>query len=160
MKAKQIKDFPNYIITDTGEVINNKGLHLKPDLSNNGYFRVSLCNEKVKHKKLLVHRLVAEAFIPNPDNLPQINHINKNKRDNRMENLEWCSPLYNLNYSEVINKASVAKFSRIKCDTTGEVFESIKSASDKYGLHHANIVACCNGRRKTAGKKKWRYIDD
>lgn len=157
--VKTIRDFPNYKITDSGEVFNSDGRQIKGEISNSGYARVSLSNDHVKHQKKSVHRLVAEAFIPNPRNLTQVNHINQNKLDNRVENLEWCTPLENLNHSGVIEKASVAKFTKIECVTTGEVFDSVKDAADTYGIHHSNIVACCNGRRSKCGNKQWQYAD-
>lgn len=160
MKTKIVDNFPNYIITDDGRVFNQKGKELKPDLSNNGYLRVSLSNNTVSHQKFLVHRLVAKAFISNPNDYPQVNHINEIKTDNRVENLEWCTPLENLNHSGIIDKASIAKFTKVHCDTTNEDFNSIKEASEKYHLNHANIVSCCKGNRKTAGEKKWSYIND
>ena len=160
MKSKQVDDFPNYIITDDGDVFNKKGHKLKPDISNNGYLRVSLSNSEVSHKHFSVHRLVASAFIPNPDGKLQVNHINENKMDNRVENLEWCTPVYNLNHSHVIDKASTAKFTKVNCITTGEKFDSIKEACEKYNLSHSNVVACCNGRRKTTGEKEWSYSND
>lgn len=160
METKPIKDFPNYTINEIGEVFNEKGKQLKPEVSNAGYYRVSLSKPGVSHKRLSVHRLVAEAFADNPNNYSQVNHINENKTDNRKENLEWCTPLQNLNHSHVIDKASIAKFTKVKCETTGEVFDSIKEASEKYSLSHPNIIACCKGRRKTTGKKKWSYTDE
>ena len=85
------------------------------------------------------------------------NHKDYNKQNNNVENLEWCTCLENLNYSNVIDKASVAKHEEVICVDTDEVFESIKSACEKYGLHHSNIVACCNGKRATCGGYKWKY---
>ena len=73
-QATKIKDM-NYYITKKGDVYNSKGHKLKTEISTNGYARVSLS----KHKKYLIHRLVAQTFIPNPKNLPQVNHINENK---------------------------------------------------------------------------------
>jgi hypothetical protein len=160
LDPKLIEGFPNYKVTYDGKVYNNKGQMLKPSLSNNGYLRISLSNDTDKHKRFLVHRLVAQAFIPNPKGYPQVNHINEQKTDNRVDNLEWCTPLDNLQHSHVIDKASVAKYTKVHCDTTDEDFDSIKEASEKYHLNHANIVSCCNGNRKTAGKKKWSYIND
>lgn len=72
----------------------------------------------------------------------------------KVDNLEWCTCLENLNYSNVIDKASIAKYREVICTDTNEVFENIKSACEKYGLHHLNIVACCNGRRATCGGYK------
>lgn len=155
---KKIKNFPNYTVDTNGTVKNNKGQVIKPEITNNGYERVSLSNNQIKHKRMSVHRLVADAFIPNPNNLPQVNHKNENKRDNRLENLEWSSALHNLEHSRVIEKASVAKFTKVRCITTGKVYDSIKEAADSLGLYHSNIVACCNGRRPTCGGMKWEYV--
>ena len=74
-----------------------KGHIMKQSYCSKGYLTIDLClNGKVK--KCLVHRLVAEAFLPNPDNLPQVNHKNEVKSDNCVDNLEWCDAKYNLNY--------------------------------------------------------------
>ena len=159
-RSKTIEDFPNYKVTDSGNVYNQFGKRLKPNLLKNGYTRVCLFNETEKRKGHSIHRLVAKAFIPNPNNYPQVNHKNQIKSDNRASNLEWCTPLENLNYSHVIEKAGIAKFTKVKCITTGEVFGSIKEASEKYNLYHANIVACCNGRRKHCGGFEWKYMEE
>lgn len=157
-RRRKIPDFPRYEVTTEGDVFNQKGLKLKPQISNKGYLTVSLSNDHVKHKKKSVHRLVAEAFIPNPDNLPQVDHINEIKTDNRVSNLRWCTPLENLKHSRVIEKASEAKFTRVRCITTGEVFNSIKEAAETYNLSHSNIVACCKGRRNKCGSMEWEYV--
>ena len=153
----KVKNYPKYSVDEYGNVYNSNGVILKPFAGDNGYLRVSLSNDTVKHKKLLVHRLVAEAFIPNPNNLPQVNHKDENKTNNVVENLEWCTALENLRHSKVIEKASVAKFQRVRCVSNGEVYESVKEACEKYGLRHSNIVACCNGRRNKCGGMKWEY---
>lgn len=157
-KRKKIPDFPRYEVTEDGEVFNQNGLRLKQEKTRNGYLRVSLSNEHVKHKRKSVHRLVAEAFIPNPDNLPQVDHKNEIKTDNNVSNLRWSTPLENLNHSRVIEKATEAKFVKVRCITTGEVFNSIKEASETYKLHHSNIVHCCNGQRLKCGGMEWEYV--
>jgi hypothetical protein len=156
--AVPIEGFPQYRVDRHGNVYNSKKTLLKPYIEQNGYLRVSLSNETTKHKRFTIHRLVASAFVPNPDNFPQVNHINEDKKDNTVENLEWCSPLSNLTHSHVIEKASVAKERAVKCITTGEVYPSIKQATQAYMVHHSNIVACCNGRRKSCGGVKWEYV--
>lgn len=153
-----IKDFPNYYIDTKGNVFNANGIKLKPLVSNNGYLRVSLSNHEVKHKRFSIHRLVAESFIPNPENLPQVNHKDEDKTNNCVENLEWCTALENLNYSNVIEKASEAKEQKIRCVTTGEIFSSLKEVKNKFGVHHSNLVACCRGRRKRCGGMEWEYV--
>lgn len=153
-----IPDFPNYRVDKFGNVYNRKGVALKQEMTRNGYLRVSLSNKLEKHKHFLVHRLVASAFIPNPNNLSQVNHIDKNKTNNNVGNLEWCTPLDNLKHSSVIEKASVAKFTKIRCITTGQVYDSMKEVEEKFGLHHSNLVACCAGRRKKCGGLEWEYV--
>lgn len=86
-----------YWITKSGHVINSNGKMLKSYDNGYGYLIVDLkANGKRKHKK--IHRLVAEAFIPNPDNLPEVNHKDENKYNNSVDNLEWCNSSYNKTY--------------------------------------------------------------
>ena len=158
MSRSPIKHFPNYTIDEYGDVMNAKGIHIKPEKTHKGYLRVSLSNENVKHKRMLLHRLIAETFIPNPDNLPQVDHRNENKADNHVSNLRWSTVIDNLNHSRVIDKASEAKMTKIRCVDTGTIYESVKSAAEAFGLHHSNIVACCNGRRHTCGGMRWEYF--
>ena len=92
-----IRDYPNYSINELGDVFNNKtGLRLKQTIKK-GYYLVYLYNENGR-KCFLVHRLVATIFIPNPYDLPEVNHKDENPLNNCVENLEWCSPKYNCNY--------------------------------------------------------------
>lgn len=74
-------------------------------------------------------------------------------------NLEWSTPLHNLEHSRIIEKASVAKFTKIRCITTGKIYNSVKEAADEFGLAHSNIVACCNGRRSKCGGLEWEYVE-
>lgn len=159
IKQKKIPDFPRYEVTSDGDVFNSKGDKLKPEKTRNGYLRVSLSNKFIKHKHFSIHRLVAEAFIPNPDNLTQVDHKNEIKTDNQVENLRWSTPLDNLNHSGIIDKASIAKFTKVHCITTNKVYNSVKEAAEELGLHHSNIVACCNGRRHKCGGMEWEYIE-
>jgi hypothetical protein len=94
---KVISDFPNYSITDEGIVINNKtNKPLKSSPKRNGYLRVCLWYEGKRYYRT-IHRLVAEAFIDNPLSLPEIDHINTDRADNRVENLRWCTTKENMN---------------------------------------------------------------
>ena len=89
----------NYLISNTGRVVNvSNGYELSPSLDKDGYLRVGLMH-KFKQKSCIVHRLVAEAFIPNPDNKPQVNHINANKECNWYRNLEWCTQRENYDHA-------------------------------------------------------------
>ena len=92
------KDFYNYQVSNYGQVRNSKtGRLLKLQLNEKGYLRVALRIDG-KTKWYRVSRLVASLFIPNPDNLPEVNHKDENKLNNRADNLEWCNRIYNVHY--------------------------------------------------------------
>ncbi len=93
-----IKNHETYLISDSGKVKNKFGVILKPQPTNKQYLRVDLYkNGKCKHFK--IHRLVAEAFIPNPNNLPQVNHKDCNKQNNSADNLEWTNNQLNMRHA-------------------------------------------------------------
>lgn len=104
---------------------------------------------KVEHKS--VHRLVAEAFIPNPDNLPEVNHKDENGLNNSVDNLEWCSHQYNIEYSK--NKAVVQYYDGERIAE----YKSIKVASQQTGINRKSISNVLNGWSKTAGGYEWDY---
>ena len=93
----RVRSLDMYVKVGYGNYRLHKGKVLSPTKNKNGYLKVNLyCNGK--QKTIDVHRLVTEAFLPNPDNLPQVNHKDENKTNNRVENLEWCDVKYNLSY--------------------------------------------------------------
>lgn len=117
-------------------------------------------------RKFYVHRLVAVAFIPNPLNLPCVNHINCNKSDNRVENLEWCTYEYNNNYAEKGKSISRSKgYKTAQLDLDGnviKVFHSAMEASRRTGVCQTCISMVCRGEQTVAGNKegkwKWKYV--
>lgn len=133
-----------------------------------GYLFVGLSKDgKVKHT--FVHRLVAEAFIPNPNNLETINHKDEVKTNNAASNLEWMSQKDNINYgtrnkrvSEAnINHPSLSKQVQMFDKQTGELlatFSSTMEASRVIGIYHSSICACCNGKLKSSGGYVWKYL--
>ena len=96
-----------------------------------------------------VHRLVAQAFIPNPDNLPQVNHKDKNRLNNRVDDLEWCTQQYNVRYS-------LAK--PVLCVETGVVYNSMTEASEVYNIELALLSRVCGKPNYRAGGYHWRFL--
>ena len=131
---KEIKDFPNYFITDRGKIISKKfkkPFFMKTWRQKSGYENIKLCKNNITYH-FLIHRLVAEAFIPNPLNLPEINHKNGVPFDNRIENLEWCDRKTNL-YQSYKTKSPIRNFRPceiIDVDTNKSIrkFQSASSA--------------------------------
>lgn len=125
-----------------------------------GYKRVQLYKDG-KQKKHRVHRLVAEAFLPNPNNLPQVNHINEIRYDNRVENLEWCTAKYNMNYGNCIPniKKSLTR-PVVQFTLNGEfvkIWEGSRYIEKELGFRNQSICRCCRGERKMAYGYIWRY---
>ena len=184
---KNIEGYPNYQVSNMGRVKRlSTGYYrrtekiLKPQLQNNGYLHIKL-SQKDKTKCILVHRLVAQVFIPNPNNLPQVNHINEDKTDNRVENLEWCTQKYNINYGNGISKRVKTNKENGTYKKIGEINSKIRSKSilqfskdnsfirkwdcimdvqRELGYDNKQICSCLKNRQKTAKGFKWVYADD
>ena len=159
-----MKDIINYeglyAVTSCGKIwsyVNKK--FLKPYTVGYGYLYVRLFKEG-KSKQMYVHRLVAEAYIPNPNNYEQVNHINEKKTDNYIGNLEWCCAKYNTNYGTRNKKLAEAKFKKVKCIETGIIYNSMIEAGIKTNTNYSSIGNCCKGRYKTAGGYHWEYLGD
>lgn len=133
-----------------------------------GYQRVNLFKDR-KGRQLSVHRLVAMAFIPNPDNLPQVNHKDEDKTNNRLDNLEWCTAKYNSNYGTHPYRLTVKGRKKPKKSKevgqytkSGELigtYPSICEASRKAKVDRGSISNAINGRYLQAGGYYWRLID-
>ena len=157
-----VKSVERYKRNNAGTQFVNERLRvLTPD--KDGYLKVCLSKDG-KHYVRSVHRLVAEAFIPNPDNLPVINHKNEDKQDNRVENLEWCTVQYNTMYGTGRIRTSMKQGKPVEqLDLDGNVIDEFYSmcvAAKITGVPQPNIHKVCNGVRRTAGSYKWRYKDE
>ena len=171
-KSLDFLGYPNYTITDDGKVFSlnygrsGKKKEMKPNKDINGYNRIELSIEG-KKKKFMVHRLVALAFIPNPDNLPEVNHKDENKTNNMVGNLEWCSIKYNNTYGTRLERVSKIQLNRkdksrpVKQFTKDGVFirewDSIKEACETLQMSNGYIVDTLKGRHKSAYGYIWRY---
>lgn len=136
-----------------------KGNILKSDLRKDGYLQVHLV-KKGKMKNFLVHRLVAQAFISNPNNLPEVNHINEIKSNCQVENLEWCSKKYNMNYGNRPYRNALKVQQLDKENNIIATFNSIREAGRINNTNQSHITKCCKGQLKTAGGYIWRYANE
>lgn len=159
--------YPNYEVSNIGRVKSlkfGKERILKQGKMKNGYLFVVLC-ENGKRKLFYVHKLVAIAFIPNPQNIPIINHKDENKENNCLNNLEWVSYQYNNTYNNIHKKRGL-KTGKTRKKTIQQYtkdmvfvkeFESATTASTELNIPQSNITACCKGRLKTSGGFIWKY---
>lgn len=153
-----------YQISNYGQVksLNYRGSGkdkiLKLQKDTYGYNKVILYKNG-KAKTRTVHRLVAEAFIPNPNNLPQINHKDEDKSNNCVDNLEWCSAKYNNSYGSRKERVSMLQGKKVRCVELDKVFDSFAEAARELGLKVTNISRCCHNIKgyKTAGGYHWEF---
>lgn len=128
-----------------------------------GYWTV-LLRKNCTPKGFLVHRLVAEAFIPNPNNLPCVNHKDENPANPVVDNLEWCTNAYNTNYSNVGERVAKFKFRKViqfdKNMNEIKRWDSLKEAAKSINRAQQNISRCCRGKSATCGGYKWKYEDE
>lgn len=150
------------------ELVSTKGLHYKrpgrirkPVLGKNGYYTMFLVTGHNQEKECLyVHRVVAEAFVENPNNYDFVNHKNEIKTDNRAENLEWCTKQYNNTYNGKIDKC---KKPVLQYKLNGEFVKEYPSARDAYretGIGYKLISLVCCGLRNQTGGYIWRFAEN
>lgn len=135
---------------------------IKPHIYKNGYCRVRLWDrEKRKFKDTYIHRLVANAFLENPKNLPEINHKDENKQNNNINNLEWCDRKYNCNYGNIKEKLANNKEKKVAQYTmSGEyiaTYKSIKQVHRLYGYDCSAIARCCKGKQTKGYGYIWKF---
>ncbi len=140
-----------------GRYVNEKIRRLAAD--KDGYLQVALNKNGVK-KTFKVHRLVAEAFIPNQNNYPEINHKDENRQNNKVDNLEWCTHTYNANYGNHITRSVAARSKPVlQFDLHNNFVKRWSSTAEagRHGFNQGNISNCCNGQQRTAYGFIWKY---
>lgn len=156
---RYIKDSDGYFIVDDGSVLSaGSGKVLKPIEDKYGYLVVNIYDKTRNMKTRKVHRLVAEAFIPNPKNHTQINHKDENKKNNFVCNLEWCNAEYNNLYGKKDNRKKVYEY-----DMDGNYlkeYESVKKAADEIGSHVNTVRNVCSGKGKTLFGKMYKWYKE
>lgn len=158
---KPIKDFPNYQISNLGNVKNikrNKLLISYPKAT--GYMVTRLSNNNISKEKK-IHRLVAQAFIDNPKNLEFVNHKDEIKNNNHFNNLEWCDSTYNNNYGTRSKRQAEKMKISVKQFSLNNIFikeyTSINEAGKCTNNNPSNISNCLKKRSKTSGGYIWKY---
>lgn len=176
---KSLELYPNYLISIYGDIYSlKKRKMLKKKINNNGYQSVCLFDKYGKEKTVLVHRLVALTFIPNPQNKPQINHKDGNKLNNSVSNLEWVTSSENqkhayrlgLNCFDIKDRENLKKLQekrkravlKIDRDTSKvlERYPSIKEAGIANGIDYKQIHATCKRKQPTSHGYIWRYEEE
>lgn len=182
---KTIKGYSDYEISNHGRVKSKRRVVLcnnipqivperilKYGKDGFGYPFVILMSNK-KRKNYKIHRLVAEHFIPNIENLPQVNHIDENKENNHVSNLEWCTAKYNVNYGMRSQKVSEKLKGRYNREDISKkikqlskegmlihIFPSIREANRAIGKPSRHISECCHHKRKTAYGYRWEFVKE
>lgn len=161
---KKIKNYDDYYIATCGRVISTKFKNmrfLKPDISKKGYLLVRL-SKNGKKKGMLIHRIVAEHYIDNPLNKEQVNHIDENKYNNSVFNLEWSTPKENANHGTRNEKISNSKKKIVgQYALDGEFimkYSSVSEASKITGCSRTHIGSVCSGNRKSCGGFFWKLL--
>ena len=154
---RRIDSEGNYLVSREGEVYSRKSKKFLKPTARVGYLAV-LFDGKSKG----IHRLVAQAFLPNPQNLRYVNHIDGNKHNNHVDNLEWISPSGNARHAE---EKKLTRHHRVRieqCDKNGKrikVYNSIVDALKENDVNRSDVFRVLRGKRKSAGGFKWRYLD-
>ena len=170
----KVKSIGRYVKRN-GRPVFRKGRILKPGVDGCGYFEVCLSKNGV-HKTTHIHRLAAEAFLPNPNNLPCVNHKDEDKKNNFVcvndngfvdpskSNLEWCTQEYNINFGTARKRAAEKKSKPIiQYDKNGNFINEWVSArlvERELGIRNQNICKCLKGKLKSAGNYVWRYYEE
>lgn len=155
----RVKSLPRQFISGNGRVHNSDEIIMSYILRN-GYPMVLLSKNGVKKSKS-IHRLVAKMFVPNPNNYPIVNHKDQSRDNNVVDNLEWCTYKYNVNYGNAIDRRSESRCKPVEQLTlNGDVVREYPSliSTKEFGFCPKGVSKCCREILKTHSKYKWRFI--
>lgn len=145
-----------YQVSNLGRVWSIKRQHyLTPNKHTKGYLQVTMMAKNGKMKMEYIHRLVAIAFIPNPNRLPQVNHKDEDKTNNCVDNLEWCNSKYNNNYGTHTKRGPIARRIPIICVETGIIYSSQAEAKRQLGISDSALNSALNNPTRTAKGYHW-----
>jgi hypothetical protein len=173
MELRAIPNYRLYMASDDGRIWSvRKKQFLNQRKRKDGYMQVTLCEGGERHVEY-VHRLIASAFVDNPNGLNVVNHMDEDRSNNVPSNLEWCTYQHNSTWGncqkkkretvgleklqELARAASVKRRRKVKNLDTGVVYESLASACRDTGLSHSGISSACSGRYKQCGGHRWAY---
>lgn len=154
---KPVIGFEDYEVSSFGRIKNKYGKFLNPTIDSVGYKMVGLWKDK-KETKNRLHRIIAKTFLENPDNLPCVNHIDGDKTNNTIDNLEWCTYKDNNLHAYKIGLKKGSNKKPVICEQTGEVFDSIREAANKFCLNYGSLKSHLQGRSKTIKKLIFRFL--
>ena len=155
--------YENYMVSNLGNIkslnYNRTGKEkiLKPGKRRDNYLYVNLYKDG--KKVCLIHRLVAEAFLPKIEGKNHVDHIDSDRQNNVCTNLRWCTSKENSNFELCKKHKSEANGKKVLCIELNEIFGSVREAGRELGIDQSNISKCCNGKQKTSGNYHWRYVD-
>ena len=149
-----------YSVTSCGKVWSyNRKKFLKPSRTKDGYLQVELCKNGVG-KKYYLHRLVADAYVPNTNNFPQVGHNDDIKEHCYINNLYWTTQAENNVHNNRAEKVASKERKRVYCVELNKIFDGQSTAARELNISQGNISSCCRNKKKTAGGFHWRYIEN